>query len=209
MGWLIALGIVILAGCIPLGVLFRYDSQGILVRIVIGLLQITVIPMPGRKKKPKKSKASPEAQAAAKKDKSSAPTADQSSPKKGGSLRDFLPMIQVGKRFLNQFRRKLLINNLILNLTLGGDDPCDLAVNYARAWAALSNLVPALERFFRIRRRNFEVQCDFTSEETRIEVQAKLTVPLGQLLEMGIVYGYLFIKELLVFKKKRKGGSET
>lgn len=208
MGWLIALAVVIFIGCIPLGVFFRYDSEGLLVRVVVGMLRFTVIPAP-EKKTPKKKKDSTKDAAPVQKEEPPARPAERPAPKKGGSLRDFYPMIQLGKRFLNQFRRKLRIDDLVLKLTMGGDDPCDLAVNYARAWTALSNLVPALENFFRIRRRSFEVQCDFTSEETLIEIQAKLTVPLGRLLEMGIVYGCLFIKELLVFKKKRKGGSET
>ena len=195
MGWLIALGILILLGSVPLGVFARYDSGGPLVRIVAGVLRFTVIPLPKKKKKVPKEKKEP--------------SPAEEPEKKGGSLRDFYPLIQVGERFLNQFRRKLRVDDLVLKLTLGGDDPCDLALNYGRAWVALGNLVPVLERFFHVRRRNFEVQCDFTSEETLIEAQAKLTMPLRQLVELGIVYGYLFIKELLFLKKKRKGGSEA
>ena len=205
MGWLIALGILLLLGSIPLGVFVRYDSGGPLVRIVAGVLRFTVIPLPKKKKKaPKEKKAQPPA-----KEKKAPPKPAEEPEKKGGSLRDFYPLIQVGMRFLNQFRRKLRVDDLVLKLTLGGDDPCDLALNYGRAWAALGNLVPVLERFFHIHRRDFEVQCDFTAEETLIEVQAKLTMPLWQLTELGIVYGYLFIKELLILKKKRKGGSEA
>lgn len=205
MGWLIALGILILLGSIPLGVFVRYDSGGPLVRIVAGVLRFTVIPLPKKKKKVPKEKKEPSPA----KEKKTPPKPAEEPEKKGGSLRDFYPLIQVGERFLNQFRRKLRVDDLVLKLTLGGDDPCDLALNYGRAWAALGNLVPVLERFFHIRRRNFEVQCDFTSEETLIEAQAKLTMPLRQLVELGIVYGYLFIKELLFLKKKRKGGSEA
>ena len=205
MGWLIALGILILLGSVPLGVFVRYDSGGPLVRIVAGVLRFTVIPLPKKKKKVPKEKKEP---SPAKEKKTPHKPAEEPE-KKGGSLRDFYPLIQVGERFLNQFRRKLRVDDLVLKLTLGGDDPCDLALNYGRAWAALGNLVPVLERFFHIRRRNFEVQCDFTSEETLIEAQAKLTMPLRQLVELGIVYGYLFIKELLFLKKKRKGGSEA
>lgn len=205
MGWLIALGILILLGSVPLGVFVRYDSGGPLVRIVAGVLRFTVIPLPKKKKKVPKEKKEP---SPAEK-KKTPPKPAEEPEKKGGSLRDFYPLIQVGERFLNQFRRKLRVDDLVLKLTLGGDDPCDLALNYGRAWAALGNLVPVLERFFHIRRRNFEIQCDFTSEETLIEAQAKLTMPLRQLVELGIVYGYLFIKELLFLKKKRKGGSEA
>lgn len=205
MGWLIALGILILLGSVPLGVFVRYDSGGPLVRIVAGVLRFTVIPLPKKKKKVPKEKKEPSPA----EEKKTPPKPAEEPEKKGGSLRDFYPLIQVGERFLNQFRRKLRVDDLVLKLTLGGDDPCDLALNYGRAWAALGNLVPVLERFSHIRRRNFEVQCDFTSEETLIEAQAKLTMPLRQLVELGIVYGYLFIKELLFLKKKRKGGSEA
>lgn len=205
MGWLIALGILILLGSVPLGVFVRYDSGGPLVRIVAGVLRFTVIPLPKKKKKVPKEKKEPSPA----EEKKTPPKPAEEPEKKGGSLRDFYPLIQVGERFLNQFRRKLRVDDLVLKLTLGGDDPCDLALNYGRAWAALGNLVPVLELFFHIRRRNFEVQCDFTSEETLIEAQAKLTMPLRQLVELGIVYGYLFIKELLFLKKKRKGGSEA
>ena len=205
MGWLIALGILILLGSVPLGVFVRYDSGGPLVRIIAGVLRFTVIPLPKKKKKAPKEKKEPSPA----EEKKAPPQPAEEPEKKGGSLRDFYPLIQVGKRFLNQFRRKLRVDDLVLKLTLGGDDPCDLALNYGRAWAALGNLVPVLERFFHIRRRNFEVQCDFAAEETLIEAQAKLTMPLRQLVELGIVYGYLFIKELLVLKKKRKGGSEA
>lgn len=205
MGWLIALGILLLLGDIPLGVFVRYDSGGPLVRIVAGVLRFTVIPLQKKKKKaPKEKKEQPPTE-----EKKVPPKPAEEPEKKGGSLRDFYPLIQVGTRFLNQFRRKLRVDDLVLKLTLGGDDPCDLALNYGRAWAALGNLVPVLERFFHIHKRNFEVQCDFTAEETLIEVQAKLTMPLWQLTELGIVYGYLFIKELLILKKKRKGGSEA
>lgn len=205
MGWLVALGILILLGSVPLGVFVRYDSGGPLVRIVAGVLRFTVIPLPKKKKKVPKEKKEPSPA----EEKKTPPKPAEEPKKKGGSLLDFYPLIQVGERFLNQFRRKLRVDDLVLKLTLGGDDPCDLALNYGRAWAALGNLVPVLERFFHIRRRNFEVQCDFTSEETLIEAQAKLTMPLRQLVELGIVYGYLFIKELLFLKKKRKGGSEA
>lgn len=201
MGWLIALAVLVIIGCIPLGAFIRFDSKGLLVKIVVGVFRFTVIPFPkGKKKSTSTSKPSEEA-----------PTKSlaQEPTSKGGSLRDFYPLIQVILDFMNQFRRKLCINDLILKVTLGDDDPCDLAVNYGRAWAALGNLVPLLEKAFRIHKRNFEVQCDFTSSETLIEAQARLTLTVGQLLQIGIVYGYLFIKELLIFKKKRKGGIES
>ena len=51
MGWLIALGILILLGSVPLGVFVRYDSGGPLVRIVAGVLRFTVIHCQRRKRR--------------------------------------------------------------------------------------------------------------------------------------------------------------
>lgn len=205
MGWLIALAVLIAVGLIPLGGFVRYDSGGLLVKVVAGFLRFKVYPLPKRKKaEPKKAE---KQKKPSKSKEAKAPPKDKPEEQKGGSLRDFYPLIQLGLRFLNHFRRKLRINHLVLKITLGGEDPCDLAVNYGRTWAALANLVPTLERYFRIRQRNFEVQCDFTAQETLLEAQAELTLRVYELIHMGIVYGYLFIKEFLQLKKKRKGGA--
>ena len=48
---------------------------------------------------------------------------------------------------------------------LGGGDPCDLAINYGKAWAALGNLWSRLEQFFVIKKRDVEIQCDFEASQ--------------------------------------------
>lgn len=60
-------------------------------------------------------------------------------------------MVKVALNFLGDFRRKLRVNRLELKLILAGGDPCDLAVNYGRAWTAVGNLMPQLERLFVIK----------------------------------------------------------
>ena len=56
MGWLITLGILLLLAVLPLGVRIRYNSEGILVKVIAGPVKITVYPLPGKKKKEKKKK---------------------------------------------------------------------------------------------------------------------------------------------------------
>lgn len=204
MGWrIIALGIFLLLAAIPLGASVRYDADGIRVRVIAGFLRFTVIPLPQKKKKPpKKAKAAAQSPP---KPKKSAAQADEE--KKGGSWRDFIPLVRTGLDFLNHFRRKLRVNNLQLKLILAGDDPCDLAVNYGRAWAALGNLLPLLEKAFVIKKRDCEVECDFTADETLVTAQMDVTIRLGRMLSMTVVYGIRVIKDLLVLKKKRKGGA--
>lgn len=203
MGWLIALAVLLLIAAIPLGVLARYDSQGPLVRVIVGFVRFTVIPLPRRTKKPKKE-APPKTEAPQK----TAPQPSQKEPpQKGGSLRDFLPLVNVLLDFMSSFRKKLRVNHLVLKLILAGDDPCDLALNYGRAWAALGNLMPMLDRIFVIGKRDCEVECDFTAADTLVVAQMELTIRFGQLISLGAVYGFRLLKELLIFKKKRKGGA--
>ena len=104
--------------------------------------------------------------------------------------------------FLEDLRRKLRVSLLVLRLTLRGDDPADLAVNYGRAWAALGNLMPQLERAFVIKKRDVEVQCDFLSENTTIVFAMDLTVTLGRLLSLAVVYGIRVIKQFSSMKNK-------
>ena len=211
MGWLIALSILTVIGFIPLGGFVRYDSRGFVVKIIAGFLRITVFPV---KKKTKKNKPQPAKQEKNPKQSDKPETAEanpqQQKPEgeenKGGKIQDFLPLVRIALDFLNQFRKMLCINHLQLKLILAGEDPCDLAVNYGRAWAALDNLLPLLEKVITIKKRYLEVECDFAADETRITAQAELTLSFWQMVFLGAVYGFQLIKELLIFKKKRKGG---
>ena len=205
MGWLIALGLVTLLAVLPLGVRIRYDCDGILVKILAGPVSLQVMPRT-KKGKPPKAKKKP-AEKTEKKQKSDAPAPKEK--KAGGSLTDFLPLVRVALQLLNALRRKLRVDNLDLKLVLGGGDPCDLAVNYGKAWAAMGNLLPRLERVLTIRKRDLNVECDFTADSTLVTFGADITITLGRLLALAVVYGLRAFKELLSISKKRKGGAAT
>ena len=203
MGWLIALGILVLLAILPLGVSVRYNADGALVRVIAGPFRITVFPM---KKKEKNNKEKPEKEALPK-EKKPATAAPAKKKESGGSLLDFLPLVQVVLDFLGDFRRKLRIHRLELKLILAGDDPCDLATNYGRAWAALGNLWPKLEEWFEIRKREVEIECDFTAGETLVIARLDLSITLGRLLSLAVAYAVRALKEFLNIKNKRKGGA--
>ena len=50
MGWLIAFGIIFLLAVLPLGVRIRFDGEGLLVKLVLGPVKLTVFPLPKRRK---------------------------------------------------------------------------------------------------------------------------------------------------------------
>ena len=142
----------------------------------------------GKKKSNKNAKEKQTAKSKASKQASgSAPNAEEAPKKKsGGPITDFLPLVKVVLKFLDGFRRKLRVNVLELKLIMAADDPCDLATNYGRAWAAVGNLMPQLERVFVIKKRNIEVECDFTADKTRVLARLDLTITLGRIL--GLVF---------------------
>ena len=219
MGWLIALGIVLLLAVLPLGVRIRYNSEGVAVKIIAGPVKITLLPRPNKKKKEKKKKEKKKEKAKA----GGSPAEEENLPKppqppkepkkkaakgeKGGSLLDFLPLVKIALDFLGDFRRKLRLDDLYLRLILAGSDPCDLAVNYGRAWAALGNLLPQLEKWFVIKKRDIEVECDFEASETLVIARLDLTITLGRLLAVAVKFAVRALIEYLKIKKKRKGGA--
>ena len=212
MGWLIALGILTALAILPLGVSAQYDSGGALVRLILGPVKLILYPRPHsppKKEKKPKEKKQEEKTSEKETQEASAPVKkkEASGDPQGGDWKDCRPRFRVAMDFLGNFRRKLRVRDLEMKLILAGDDPCDLAVNYGRAWAALGNLMPKLERFLVIRKRNLEVECDFTSEKTLVFVRLELTITLGRLLGLAVVYGIRGLREYLKISKKRKGGA--
>ena len=203
MGWLIFLAILIGLGCVPLGVRLRYDEDGPLAAVLLGRLPIVLYPVPGwLKKLTSREKKTGENKPKEEKPKKEKPKKAAENPQ-GGSWKRFLPLVQLGLHFLGDFRRKLRVNRLVLRLTLAGDDPCDLAVNYGRAWAAVGNLLAAMQRAFVIQKRDVEVQCDFLGEETKVVFAMDLTITLGRILGLLVKYGIRAVAILLKMKNQK------
>lgn len=195
MGWLIALGVLIGIAALPIGISAVYNTAGPKVQVLVGPVRLTVYP---RKKK-----------SADENKKQTKKTPAQNKQTSGGSAKDFVPLLHRVLDFLRAVKGKLRVRRLDLKLTLGGDDPADLAVNYGRAWAAIGNLIPLLERHFVIQKRDVEVQCDFTSYETCIYARLDLTITVGRLLRLGASHGIPALREYLNIMKLRKGGAKT
>ena len=200
MGWIIALLILFLLAILPLGASVLYDEDGPRVRILAGPVKIQVFPM---KKKAKKDKPKKES-----KKKPAKGAKSEAKSKSGGSWTDFLPLVRIALDLLNDLRRKLRVNELKLHLTMAGDDPCDLAVNYGRMNASLAGLLSQLERCLVIKKRDVHVACDFTASKTVILARLDLTITLGRILSIAAVYGVRGLKTFLTIKKQREGGAD-
>ena len=218
MGWLITLLILTALAILPLGASIIYDEDGAVVRVIAGPVKIKVFPLPKKDKKPEKK---PKKEKKLKKEKTSSKKQEKSNKqtqtsgktetaakkKKGGPITDIQPLVKVLLKFLDGFRRKLRLNVLELKLIMAADDPCDLAVNYGKAWAAVGNLMPQLERVFVIQKRNIEVECDFTADKTLVIARLDLTITLGRILGLVFLLIGRAIVELIKIVLKRKGGA--
>ena len=207
MGWLIALGVLVVLAILPLGVKAVYDSDGFLLEAKIGPIPIRILPK--KSETPPKEKKKKEKKPTQKKGKKAASASASPKPKqkKGGSWTDFLPLVKTALDFLDAFRQKLRIRRLQLKLIMAGDDACDLAVNYGRAWAALGNLIPQLERCFVIKKRDLEVECDFEATKTLVIAHVDISITFGRLIWIVVKYGLRAVKDFMNMKKLRKGGA--
>lgn len=202
MGWLITLVALVLLGLLPVGIYAAYDRSGAVASLIVGPFRLRLYPKRcSSTKRHKRSAADTTV-----KDSS---TANESRNVKSGTLSDFRSIVQLVFNFLSDFRRKLRIRNLELKIILAGDDPCDLSVNYGRAWTALGSLMPQLERLFVIKRRDLEIECDFTAEEPLVEARIDMTITVCRLLWIIIYHGIPGLRKYNKIIKRVKGGATS
>ena len=214
MGVWITLGVLALLAILPLGVRVCYDANGPLVKAILGPVKVTLYPRQKKEKKSPKKEKNKADSGNQQPEETSLPKPPQPPPapkpekkQSGGSVADFLPFVKLGLDFLGDFRRKLRLNDLYLRLILASSDPCDLAINYGKTWTAVGNLMPVLERWFVIKKRDVEVECDFTASETTVIARMDITMTVGRLLSLVAVYACRGLKEFIQFRNKRKGGA--
>ena len=212
MGWGVFFVCLLVLAWIPLGIRVSYGEAGFEARVIAGPVKITLFPRKKRKKKLKTTDSSEKTteettKSPSEKKRPEAETTEKDEPgmQSGGSLERFVPWIRLGLDFLGALRRKIRLDNLYLHVVLAGDDPCDLAVNYGRAWAAVGDLLPKLERIFAIRKRDIQVGCDFAAEKITVAVRGDMTMTLGRTLCLGTIYGIRALKIFLTMK--REGGA--
>ena len=201
MGWLIVLGVLVLPLLLPLGINAAYNECGAFIWLYIGPFRHLLYPGKRIQKQ--------ENPTAKKKSDNFASKADKTGSTKGGRLNDFLPLVQIIIDALGDLRKKLRVKRLEMKLVLAGDDPCDLSINYGRSCAALGNLMPLLERIFIIKKRNIEIECDYTAEETLILARLDVNITVGRLLLLAMCHGIRVLHEYLKIQNKRKGGANT
>ena len=212
---LIILGILLLIGLIPVGVIFRYDGA-VSLKLVIAFFRLQLMPKKPKTRKQlekdqikKEKKAKKKAEQKKKKQAQSLIAKPPEPPKPKKPLKDtisgLLPWAKLGVRFVGEFfHRRLCVKRLKVRVALGGGDPAKLAMSNGKAWEAIGMALPVLERGFKIKKRRIVVYPDFTAKKTDVEAELYIRLLVGGLVLMVLRYGCKAVKVLLASKKAKK-----
>lgn len=217
LGWILLglLSILLLVLVTPVSVRAKYEDS---LEVWLGLGPVKLLAFPlkkrqNRKKQPKKEKKTkekkakqkPETEKAAKKPalKIETPTLDQ--------LPDYL---RLGADALGSMRRRILVREFRLSLTLGGDDAAKTALNYGRVAALFSLLGPLLDRAVRVRRKDVSVETDFSGGSNRAAGEIEIAACPLRLVIAGLklLFAFLALQRKTAREKtndnETKGGNE-
>ena len=205
-GWIIALAVVALLVSIPfwpVGLVAVYRENGLELAVRLGFLKFKLDPdgtalrdliVPVLEKEVEVFATTVKAKV---------------SHEKGGKLSDLVPLLKALWHLLGDLRRKVQVKQLDMNLVLAGEDPCTLALNYGKVWAAVGNITALLESFLVIKKRNIQVNADFLGDTTRVYLKLYANMTIARLFGLLMHFGLPLREEYNKFLNPNEGGSEN
>ena len=196
---LVIFAVLVLIGCIPVGVDARYSADGVFLMAKLGPFLLQLLPQKP-KKKPKKRK--PQQKQPKKTPAKAEPQEKKPNPLLSSGVDGLMQLLDLAFDTLGDLRRKLRVNELTLYVLIGGaDDPAKAAMGYGRAWAAIGAITPSLERLFVIKKRDIRPALDYTISNTQIDAHLVTTITIGRSLALALRAGIRFLKILNERKK--------
>lgn len=158
--------------------LLRYEGTGCLLKLLWGPLQLTLYPLRPSKvqkkqKKPKVKKEKPEKPSDQKPNRTFTPAL----------LREMLALALDSS---GRMKRKLRIDDLMLRLHWGLEDPADTAISYGLAQAALGAMVAFVEVHFTVKKRQTEILLDYTLEKPQLVGRLLASITVWHMLAIGL-----------------------
>ncbi len=196
---LVIFAVLVLIGCIPVGVDARYSADGVFLTAKLGLFRLQLLP---QKPKKKLKKRKPQQKQPKKTPAKAEPQEKKPNPLLSGGVDGLMQLLDLAFDTLGDLRRKLRVNELTLYVLIGGaDDPAKAAMGYGRAWAAIGAITPSLERLFVIKKRDIRPALDYTISNTQIDAHLVTTITIGRSLALALRAGIRFLKILNERKK--------
>lgn len=184
--------VLLLLGLVRLGGGVIYSHAGLWVRLRVGIFRFTIL-SPERKEKPPKPK---------KKKPKKEPAEGKKKPPGGGALetvRTYLPLVC---QAAGELKRKIRIDRLLLELTVGSANAAETAMAYGRANMALGMLWPLIEQNFEVKEARLHTGADFTLQGSVIYIDAAFSARLGQLVSFALRFGWKFLRTYLQNRPK-------
>jgi len=192
---LIILALLIMIAMLRFGVRVRYSESGLVLTANAGPVILRIYPRIKKKKKAeKKPPRAPAEKKARRKVKRKAAAPAEEAP---GKFEAFSEILSASMNVLRRLKKRLLIKRLMIHYVFAGDDPMKTALWYGRASGAVSAIVPAIEKNFRIRKQDVSISADFEIEKPLIYADAAISLALWESL-------YILLAALPVLKTVRR-----
>lgn len=200
----IVLGCLILAlfllSLIRVGGLIEYSKGGLLAKLKVGPLRLTVYPV--KQKQPKTKKAKREK-------KKKEPSTEEPPAKPGGLWRQFKAYLPLFADAAGRFKRKIQIDRLYLDLIAAAEDPAMAAMEYGYANAAVGMIWPLFENNFKVKERRIRTTVDFQAAAPTVYVYAALSLTVGQAVSLGLRLAVKFLNITSQNKVEQKTEKEA
>lgn len=200
----IVLGSILLAlfliSLIRVGVGAEYSKSGLLAKVKIGPVRVTVYPM---KRKPQKARK-------AKKEKEKRePPQEEPSAKPGGGWEQFKQYLPLFADAAGRARQKIRIDRLNLDFVAAASDPALAAMEYGYANVAIGMIWPLFENNFKVKERRIRTAIDFQTAAPTVYVYAALSLTIGQAVALGLRLMVKFLKITSEIKTEQKTEKEA
>ena len=175
----------LLLGQVRVGCVVSYQQEGLFLWLRTGVVRIRVLPWKRKKKeKPVRGKK----------------MGTDLTEEKGYRLIAKLPALEAA----GQFQKKLKIDILDLELTIGGQDPADAAMAYGWANGALGALWYPLVEGFHIVDGRARVRLDLEAPAVSLRGRASLSLKLGQICRLAVYFGIKALRAVMAARGEQK-----
>lgn len=186
-----------LVGRIRLGGGGEYSAEGVKAHLRVGPFRFQVFP--GKAKGSKKER---------KKPKKKKPPEEKEVPesKAGGAIelvKAFLPLVCEAA---GELKRRIRIDMLRLDYTAGGRDAAQTAMAFGGSNAVIGMILPLFQQNFDLKEYQVRTAMDFAAKGPTIYIYAAFSARLGQLLSVGIRFGWKF---LMAYRKQKNMKKEA
>lgn len=211
MAVLVILAVLLLLAQIRVGVQVRYREEGPAVSLRLGRLHRQVFPRrkkaaqgeegAGKPKKPKKKKKQGRKGGETEEEPQTPPSLPQ---RIGGALEYVQALLPVVLDMAGRFRRKLQMDTLVMELTVGGPDPAEAAMAYGRSQAVLGALWGPITEVFAVKDGHAWSRVAPDGPGMRLYLEAELSLKIGQIVCIGVFCGLRAIRAFLQVRRRRR-----